>query len=132
MSILAEFPWLADDHGAVKVRAGRDTFLVVESEWARTAGTPQATTVAVGPDQTFTTSFPGLWGEVMSANPDRQEAYVCNVHSNPNAVVLVSGGPFGPKPIWPDGPPFVTTDWKGPIRIMSPSHYVVRCCGSEV
>lgn len=129
---MAEYQWLADPHGAVKVTVGGRTYIVVESEWARVSGEASPTEIPRHPSSAFTTDpTPGVWSVAFAAEPDRQEAYVSCVASDPNAVVLVQGGPYGPKPIWPDGPAFVTTDWKGPITIMSPTRSSVRCSGCE-
>lgn len=125
--IVAEYDWLTDPAGAVHVQTVDVDVLVVESDWVAMAGDPEATLVAVADGAVSTSAIPGVWVEAISAIAGRQEAYVSNNHSDPNALVLVAGGPFGLKPIWPDGPAFFTSNWKGAISIMSPTHASVRC-----
>lgn len=129
----AEYAWLADPGGAVRVELPGWDLLVVESEWAEVAGeSASSSAVSFANVAVETSSTPGVWLQVFVANPDRHEAHVCNNHSDPGAVVLVRGGPFPPKAIWPDSAPFVTSSWKGAIHVMSPTHPLVRVSGSEV
>lgn len=132
MAIVEEIAWLGDPAGAVRVKLPGYDLLVVESDWVEVAG-QAAQTAGVGfPAVSLQTSATaGVWTTAFAANPARHEAYVCNNHSDPSAVVLVRGGPYPPKAIWPDGPPFVTAVWKGAISVMSPTHTLVRCSGSE-
>jgi len=131
--ITGELRWLTDVGGGVQVEAGGTKYIVVESAWAALAGDPEPSVdPVVQGDMTVTSETPGVWTSVLGLNPDRHEAYVCNNHSDPNAIVLVRGGPYGVKPIWPDGPPFLAVDWKGAVQIMSPTHASVRCSISEV
>lgn len=133
MSVIAELEWLDDDAGAVRVKLPGYDFLVVESDWVAAAGESSQVSTVDHPGSSFTTpATPGQWVTVFGPKSDRQEAYVCNNHSDPAAIVLVSGGPFPPKVLWPDSPPFFTSDWKGSISAMSPTHASVRCSRSQV
>src|SRR5688572_7495101 len=133
MGVIGEVPWLTDDTGAVRVRVGQQEWLVVEADWREAAGIPQGSTeplVSGLADETSPT--PGQWTTVLDGEFERQEAYVSNNHPDPGAIVLVAGGPYGVKPIWPGGPSFVTSSWKGSIQVMSPGHSSVRISVAEV
>lgn len=126
MAVVAEYLWLTDPAGAVRVQYGKTDLLVVESDWAQAGGVPPVSTETLADGFGTTSATVGVWTEAITAQPSRSEAYVSNNHSDPSALLLVNGGPNGPKPLWPDSPAFFTSDWKGSIQVMSPTHASVR------
>lgn len=133
MSVIAEYGWLMDPTGAVRVRWGREDMLVVESDWADAGGDAAPATQDFGGGFAQTSGTPGVWTTAIEPQPARQEGWISNVASDPTTLLLVSGGPDGPKPLWPDSPAFFTSDWKGAISVMSPTHssvyYGYQSCG---